>query len=71
MYKHSKQILFKSKSRYVFMLSYAFYTVAVADLGEGPAPLFLDQTEANCEKNFLETAPPLSQDLDDRAPPLI
>ena len=40
------------------MLSYAFYTVAVADLGEGPAPLFLDQTEANCEKNFLETAPP-------------
>ena len=39
MYKHSKQILLKSKSRYVF----AFYTVAVADIGEGPggpAPLY-------------------------------
>ena len=32
MYKHSKQILLKPKSRYGF----AFYTVAVADLGKGP-----------------------------------
>ena len=36
--------------------------------------LFLDQTEASPEgpqKIFLETGPPLSQGLDDRAPPLI
>ena len=39
-------------------------------------PLFLDQTEAQrAEKNFFETAPPpptpLSQGLDDRAPPYL
>ena len=34
------------------------------------APLFLDQTEAKmAEKNFFETGPPFSQDLDD-SPPL-
>ena len=41
---------------------------------EARAPLlFLDQTEAQrAEKIFLETAPPLSRGLDDRAaPPLI
>ena len=47
----------------------------MADLGEGPrgvgSPLFLDQTtEAQrAEKNFFETAPPLSQGLD--TPPFI
>ena len=46
----------------------------VADPGEGPggrAPLlFLDQIEAlMAEKKFLETEPPLSQGLDDHAPP--
>ena len=46
----------------------------VADPGEGPGepaptPLFLDQNEARrAEKKFLETAPPLSQGLDDRPP---
>ena len=42
-----------------------------ADPGEGSGgPLFLDQTEARrVEKNFLETAAPLSQGLDDRTPP--
>ena len=35
-------------------------------------PLFLDQTEARrAEKNFFETAPPLSQGLDDRPPPYL
>ena len=37
----------------------------------GRPPLFLDQTEANWENNFLVAAPPphtLSQDLNDRAP---
>ena len=40
----------------------------MADRGEGPPPLFLDQTEARrAEKVFFETAPPpLSQGLDDR-----
>ena len=44
---------------------------SVADPGEGRGgPLFLDQTEARrVEKNFLETAAPLSQGLDDRTPP--
>ena len=37
--------------------------------GAGP-PLFLDQTEdQRIEKKFFETAPPLSQGLDDRPPP--
>ena len=52
--------------------------MAVLDLGEVPGepglPLFLDQTEAwRAEKNFLETTPPppLSQGLDDRAPPYL
>ena len=35
--------------------------------GESGPPLSLDQTEA--QKNFLETAPSLSQGLDDRPPP--
>ena len=41
----------------------------MADRGEGPPPLFLNQTEARrAEKVFFETAPPppLSQGLDDR-----
>ena len=46
----------------------------VADPGVGPGgpgfPLFLDQTEApRAKKNFVETAPPLSHDLDDCPPP--
>ena len=45
---------------------------SVVDPGEGlRGPLFLDQTEARrVEKNFFETAAPLSQGLDDRPPPL-
>ena len=46
--------------------------LAVADPGEGPLPLFLDQTEAQRAKNiFLDTTPPpvtFSKGLDDRAP---
>ena len=44
---------------------------SVVDPGEGlRGPLFLDQTEARrVEKNFFETAAPLSQGLDDRPPP--
>ena len=48
--------------------------MAVADLGEvpGPPPLFLDQTEARrAEKIFSGDHPPLSQGLDDRAPPYL
>ena len=43
---------------------------SVVDPGEGlRGPLFLDQTEARrVEKNFFETAAPLSQGLDDRPP---
>ena len=43
---------------------------SVVDPGEGlRGPLFLDQTEARrVEKNFFETAAPLSQGLDDRTP---
>ena len=44
----------------------------MADPAEPPRPLFYDQTEARrAEKYFLETPPllPLSQGLDDRAPP--
>ena len=46
----------------------------MADPGVGPGgpgfPLFLDQTEApRAKKNFVETAPPLSHDLDDCPPP--
>ena len=43
----------------------------MADPGEGPPPpLFFDQNEARrTEKNFGETAPPLSQGLDDPSPP--
>ena len=38
--------------------------------GDRPPPLFLDQTEdQRVEKKFFETAPPLSQGLDDRPPP--
>ena len=47
---------------------------SVADLGEGPAPSFLDQTESRrAEIDFFgDRPPPLSQGLDDRAPgPLI
>ena len=45
---------------------------SVVDPGEGlRGPLFLDQTEARrVEKNFFETAAPLSQGLYDRPPPL-
>ena len=39
----------------------------MADPGEAPPPLILDQTEA--QKNFFETTCPLSQGLDDRTPP--
>ena len=50
--------------------------MAVADLGEVPrgagSPLFLDQTEAQRAKKIsLETPSPLSQGLDDRAPPYL
>ena len=47
-------------------------TPAVADPGQGPPPLCLDQTDARrAEKIFWETChppPPLSQGLDDRPP---
>ena len=44
---------------------------AVADPGEGPSPLFLDQTEARrAEKKLFGRPPPLSQGLDDLPPPL-
>ena len=49
--------------------------ITVADPGEGirepGPPLFSDQNEARRtpQKFFLETAPPLSQGLDDRPPP--
>ena len=49
--------------------------MTVADLGEAGPPLlfsFLDQTEARrAEKNFFGNRPPLSQGLDDRAPPYL
>ena len=43
----------------------------MANLGEGPGPLFLDQTEAEGPKKlFLETGlPRLSKGLDDRPLP--
>ena len=44
----------------------------MADPGQGPPPLCLDQTDARrAEKNFfgdLSPPPPLSQGLDDRPP---
>ena len=48
--------------------------LTVANLGEGPggpAPLFLDQAEAQGpKKNFLRAGPLLSRGLDDPPPPL-
>ena len=52
-------------------------TITIADPGEGPEgahppPLFLDENEARrAKKIFLRPGPPLSQGLDDQAPPLI
>ena len=47
--------------------------LTVANLGEGPggpAPLFLDQAEAQGpKKNFLRAGPLLSRGLDDPPPP--
>ena len=51
----------RSSSKVVFL---ARENWTVAESG-GPAPLFLDQTEApSAEKNFLETPHPLSQGVD-------
>ena len=45
-------------------------TIPVADPGEGPGPLFLNQTEVpRAEKIFLRRDPPFrSQGLDDQSP---
>ena len=66
--KSCKQSAWQSSTRPPVLKT---HTWPVANPGEGPAPLFLDQTEARRDKkNSLETAPhpPLSQGLD---PPLV
>ena len=68
------QICFRKQ--YISILNSKTVTLSVGDPGTGPGgpppPLLLDQTEARgARKFFFESgAPPFSQGVDDRPPPL-